>query len=208
MGFNPTAPGVIAPGMLFAYAIGMFFNLECSMKTKYLMLAVCSALATPAMAASTFIDLSSGSASGVQQHLAVPGSTFVDRYFFTLGQPVSGGVGLADIVYSYSFPGGGEGFDIAGLMASLWSDAGTVGSFDSGADSQLASFGAGEQLSGSFQLAAGSYFFQVGGTTMGMTGGKYAWSATVSPVPEPEQYGMLLAGLGLIGLIARRRVGR
>ena len=178
------------------------------MKIKLLMLAVCSALAAPAMAANTVIDLSSGSASGVQEHIALPGTSFVDRFFFTLSQPVSGGLGVADIVYSYSFPGGGEGFDIGGLMASLWSDAGTIGSFDSGVDSLVSNFGTAEQLSGSFQLAAGNYFFQVGGTTMGATGGKYAWSATVSPVPEPEQYGMLLAGLGLIGLIARRRVGR
>ncbi|MEO6562755.1 MAG: FxDxF family PEP-CTERM protein, partial [Nitrosospira sp.] len=27
----------------------------------------------------------------------------------------------------------------------------------------------------------------------------------VSPVPEPEAYAMLLAGLGLVGFIARRR---
>lgn len=29
-----------------------------------------------------------------------------------------------------------------------------------------------------------------------------------APVPEPDAYAMLLAGLGLIGAIARRRVGR
>ena len=30
------------------------------------------------------------------------------------------------------------------------------------------------------------------------------WSLSVSAVPEPETYGMLLAGLGLIGFVARR----
>jgi len=30
-------------------------------------------------------------------------------------------------------------------------------------------------------------------------------SQQVSPVPEPETYAMFLAGLGLIGFIARRR---
>jgi hypothetical protein len=28
----------------------------------------------------------------------------------------------------------------------------------------------------------------------------------IAPVPEPEQSGMVLAGLGLIGFIARRRL--
>jgi len=31
-------------------------------------------------------------------------------------------------------------------------------------------------------------------------------NGTVSPVPEPESYAMLLAGLGLVGTIARRRM--
>jgi hypothetical protein len=39
------------------------------------------------------------------------------------------------------------------------------------------------------------------------TGGERLWisSNTVAPVPEPETYAMLLAGLGLIGFTARRR---
>ena len=40
----------------------------------------------------------------------------------------------------------------------------------------------------------------------GMTGGHSAkYTPIVSPVPEPETYAMLLAGLGLIGFSARRR---
>jgi hypothetical protein len=32
-----------------------------------------------------------------------------------------------------------------------------------------------------------------------------ALGATIVPVPEPESYAMLLAGLGLLGVVARRR---
>jgi len=31
-------------------------------------------------------------------------------------------------------------------------------------------------------------------------------SSSVTPVPEPESYGMLLAGLGLVGFVTRRRL--
>jgi len=30
----------------------------------------------------------------------------------------------------------------------------------------------------------------------------------MAPVPEPETYAMLLAGLGVMGAVARRRLGR
>ena len=35
--------------------------------------------------------------------------------------------------------------------------------------------------------------------------GSYAVSVNLNPVPEPEAYAMLLAGLGLLGYAARRR---
>ena len=37
------------------------------------------------------------------------------------------------------------------------------------------------------------------------TGSEAAYSVTLAPVPEPETYALLLAGLGLVGTIARRR---
>jgi hypothetical protein len=33
----------------------------------------------------------------------------------------------------------------------------------------------------------------------------FARDMVTTPVPEPETYGMLLAGLGVLGLVARRR---
>ncbi len=54
-------------------------------------------------------------------------------------------------------------------------------------------------------LLAGDYYYQVTGAVMGNKGGGYQIFSEVSPVPEPETYAMLLAGLGLVGFMVRRR---
>ncbi|MGK5044647.1 FxDxF family PEP-CTERM protein [Janthinobacterium sp. GB4P2] len=59
--------------------------------------------------------------------------------------------------------------------------------------------------SGSTPLATGNYFLQVDGYVASAAGGSYSGNLAVTPVPEPETYGMLLAGLGLVGFAARRR---
>ena len=53
-------------------------------------------------------------------------------------------------------------------------------------------------------LAVGNYYLIVSGTATGLSGGKYNGAITTA-VPEPETFAMLLAGLGLMGGIARRR---
>ena len=54
-------------------------------------------------------------------------------------------------------------------------------------------------------LAAGSYYYQITGNATGSQGGFYSITSTVTPVPEPETYAMLLAGLGVVGSLYRRR---
>lgn len=57
-------------------------------------------------------------------------------------------------------------------------------------------------------LSAGNYGFTVAGHTLqANTAGKYSgnFSLEVTPVPEPETYGMLLGGLALLGAVARRK---
>ncbi len=44
-----------------------------------------------------------------------------------------------------------------------------------------------------------------GGATASVIDGSVASAATFAPVPEPETYAMMLAGLGLMGFVARRR---
>lgn len=50
-------------------------------------------------------------------------------------------------------------------------------------------------------LSAGQYVVEIRGRSVGNFGGSLA----VSPVPEPAQSAMLLAGLGLLGAVAARR---
>ncbi|SHN33491.1 PEP-CTERM protein-sorting domain-containing protein [Duganella sacchari] len=56
-------------------------------------------------------------------------------------------------------------------------------------------------------LSTGSYYVQVGGKIIGNGGGSYGSDLTVSiaAVPEPETYAMMGLGLGLLGVVARRK---
>ncbi len=68
-------------------------------------------------------------------------------------------------------------------------------------------------ISKTFRLGPGDYSIFVGGADYGgQFGGTTATSAygvsvslNVAAVPEPETYALMLVGLGLTGLVARRR---
>ncbi|HEV7815432.1 MAG TPA: FxDxF family PEP-CTERM protein, partial [Janthinobacterium sp.] len=56
-----------------------------------------------------------------------------------------------------------------------------------------------------YGLSSGTYTLTVTGTVVGTQGGSYGGDIVVAAVPEPETYAMLMAGLGLVGCVARRR---
>lgn len=56
-----------------------------------------------------------------------------------------------------------------------------------------------------YGLSSGDYALKVDGKVLGAGGGAFGGDLTVSPVPEPQTWGMLLAGLGLLGVAARRK---
>jgi hypothetical protein len=108
---------------------------------------------------------------------------------------------------------GSGSFNLGGGGFSAWSGPGTAVTSNTG--TSIGGNGGTTTISGvSFALNAGTNnitfsYSPVGyANNGGQTLGDEAWgisSAQVTAVPEPETYAMLLAGLGLMGAIARRR---
>ncbi len=203
------------------------------MRNKFTHLAVVAGFALTASGAALASDYTIPNVlSYLQQTVSVnydgsPGAPlsidFLDTFAFTLGSttpnvslsvtseysnsgPVDDGVG--DITTSTK--------DISKFDVSLVK-VGTVGSLG---DWSVAETGTVTTLSKVVTgLAAGDYKLTVSGTATGTSqlfdgadhgpatanGGAYSVALNTPPVPEPESYALMLAGLGLVGYTARRK---
>ena len=94
---------------------------------------------------------------------------------------------------------------ITGGAVSLFKEAGAV-------DAPVGSFSFND-VTGSIShafglLSMGDYYYEVSGAGVGTLGGFYTLSSTleaVTPVPEADSLAMMLAGLGVLGFLGRRR---
>ena len=129
--------------------------------------------------------------------LVNPGS-FADAFLFNLSAASS----LISTTVANNLGGGGV-LSIADGTVQLYKEAGAV---DQLIDSYSFDGTTGNTTHTFASLMAGDYYYKVSGKANGASGGFYATTSSTSPVPEPESYALLLAGLAVGGLIYRRRI--
>lgn len=132
------------------------------------------------------------------------GKSFSEIFTFNLSEPnVSSSYTVQDVPITVS---SAVTFDSLLSAISLFS-AGADGKVGGGDDTFLATGGipGGDSLTLDYgQSLSGAAYITVNGISNGSSGAIFAGQiATV--VPEPETYAMLLAGLGLMGAVVRRR---
>lgn len=133
------------------------------------------------------------------------GVAFSDIFTFAGSGSPTTGFSVVDVPLSV----GGTNFDSILTGLSLFS-AGANGVVGGGDDTLLKSATSidGNSLTLNYdQPLSGASFFTVTGVSNGTAGAIYA-GAMAAAVPEPETYAMLLAGLGLMGAVVRRRSNR
>lgn len=134
-----------------------------------------------------------GALGNTYQNTVAVSGVFEDLYTFTLPSQFTGltgsyfavdyvGLGL-DTYLTVGQGAPGVGSTIALPITGIVNDV-NVASYES-----------------TFNLTPGeTYWFQLSGHGLAAT-----YTVTLAPVPEPETYALLLAGLGLMGAVARRR---
>lgn len=118
--------------------------------------------------------------------------SFIDTITFVVPD---GSLGVAANILPVPDTTDGVGFSghISALTYAIWQDNTSLGSYAGGLNVSHTT------------LTAGSYTLTVSGNADGNFGGTYGLNMSVTPVPEPATYGMLLVGLGLLGFATKRR---
>lgn len=129
--------------------------------------------------------------------------TFSELFLFNLSGPAVGSFTATSVIVSLQ---GRPLYDFRELNMAVYSSGvdAVAGTAD---DTLLAAAPAvGTQANlADLALGAGNYALRVSGDTSGLLGGAYVSTSFVSAVPEPQTYALLLAGLGAVVLVSRRR---
>jgi hypothetical protein len=124
---------------------------------------------------------------------------FMDVWTFNLATPsiVAASVTNVEITFGSTMVGGILGFSATLNGVPLNLSSSSVFNPPVSVTTQI--------LSGSGVLGAGMYQLVVSGT--GVTGGSasYGGNIVATPVPEPETYALMMAGLAAVGFVAARR---
>jgi hypothetical protein len=162
----------------------------------------------------TNLGMVSANAPTTFQGSVLGGSTsFSDIFRFTLEQP-NAGSGYSVVNFPLDLGSAGTLNTVFSSVALI--SYGADNAFGGGDDQVLKSVvlpSAGnsqDQISLTWdQPITGGAYLSVNGVVDGSLGGIYSGSiSSVSPIPEPESFAMLLAGLGLMGAVVRRRSSR
>lgn len=102
---------------------------------------------------------------------------------------------------TYSLKVGGINVtEITGLTVEVWNDTHASG------NTLYASFSDNNATKVIGDIAAGQYHLDISGNLENSANiGQYSVALQALPIPEPETYAMLLAGLGLVSFYTRRR---
>lgn len=169
-----------------------------------------SASADPGITRSTALVTAADGVGGFNAHFgdtfaaATTGSSFSDVFTFTVDSRFDSS---GSVTSSYLNSSKVKDLLITGFSLYQFNPATmTIGSTIAGVNET----GPGPHPTDSWSLSAfgltsGIYALKVDGKVVGNGGGAFGGDLSIAPVPEPETYGMLLAGLGLVGFMARRR---
>jgi hypothetical protein len=162
---------------------------------------VALALSMGVVAGANAMDHDLGTVSAPSTYSAVTQvgvGSFSDKWIFDVSSPLQS-AGSASIL----------NISINGMPMYTITDL-SVQLFDSG-DNLIVNLDNNPGSSADYKVGSGvfpvanDYYFAVSGNATGSLGGQYVFAVSTLPVPEPETYAMLLAGLGIIGAVARRR---
>lgn len=140
----------------------------------------------------------------INNTISGPGVPITDVYSFDIGSTMSETLATAGKVELQYGSSSTPTYDISNFVISVLDTNGVQYAFDDKSSDANGALELSAVLAPSILGAPGFYQFVVAGTTAGGAGGIYAGALSATPVPEPKDWMMILAGIGLVGMMVGR----